>query len=148
MNLAFEKNKLQRNLDRSGKDYDFCRTPKNAFGEPVRCPHPNPLPLGEGTAFAKKIGTIRGLYHEVSNYVALRMTDTTQERKHIGQGAKKDTRILCLMESVKGIDLKFGDFTTINGKRFNVVAVTNVQEWNIIADISLEVVDDGNQVSL
>ena len=108
MNTAFEKNKLQRNLDRSGKDYDFYRRSMNAFGEPDR------------ETEAEKIGTIRGLYHEVSNYVALRMTDTTQERKHIGQGAKKDTRILCLMESVKGIDLQFGDYTIINGKRFNV----------------------------
>ena len=136
MNLAFEKNKLQRNLDRSGKDYDFYRTPKNAFGEPDR------------ETAAEKIGSLRGLYHEVSNYVHLRMTDTTQVRRNIGSAGTKDTRILCLMEKVVESGLQFGDYTIINGKQFRVTAVTNVQEWNIIADISLEVVDDGNNVSL
>ena len=141
MNTAFEKNKLQRNLDRSGKDYDFYRTPKNEFGEPVTSGGSNPPD-------EHKVGTLRGLYHELNNYVAVRMTDTTQVRRHIGTAGTKDTRILCLMESVKGIDLQFGDFTIINGKQFKVTAVTNVQEWNIIADISLEVVDDGNDISL
>ena len=137
MNLAFEKNKLQRNLDQSGMDYDFYRRSMNAFGEPDR-----------DTA-AEKIGNLRGLYHEVNNFIRLRMTDTTQVRQSAGQGQDaKQPRILCLWEKVVESGLKFGDFTIINGKRFKVVAVTNVQEWNIIADISLEVVDDGNQVSL
>ena len=138
MNTAFEKNKLQRQLDMSGKDYDFYRREKNEYGD-----------FGGQDADGDKIGSLRGLYHEVNAFMRLRMTDTTQVRQSVGQGnIAKQPRILCLFESVAESGLQFGDYTIINGKRFNVTAVTNVQEWNIIADISLEVVDDGNNVSL
>jgi hypothetical protein len=51
--------------------------------------------------------------------------------------------ILCLFEEVKAADLQFGDVTVINGKTFRVTGVQDIQEWNLIADISLEVIDDG-----
>jgi len=109
MSLAFEKNKLQRQLDRSGKDFEFFRQPKNKFGEP------------DLTGTPVEVGTLRGLYHEVNNFIRVRMTDTTQVRQTAGQGNDaKQPKILCLFESVGAIDLKFGDYTIINGKRFNV----------------------------
>ena len=35
-------------------------------------------------------------------------------------------------------ELKLGDIIQINDKTFKVSSITNIQEWNIIADISLE----------
>ena len=39
--------------------------------------------------------------------------------------------------------LVVGDTVTINAKTFKVTGVVNIQEWNLISDISLEVVDSG-----
>ena len=91
--------------------------------------------------------SILGLYHEVNAYIGIDMKDTTQVRTSMGK-FKKQPRILCLWESFDKSGIQIGDYTIINGKKFKVTGVTNIQEWNIIADISLEVVDDGNQVSL
>ena len=51
--------------------------------------------------------------------------------------------ILCLYEDAKF--LKMDDFVKINSKTFKVTGIVNIQEWNIIADISLEVIDNGTQ---
>ena len=133
MNTNFEAFKLKRQLARSGKEYEFSRSDKNKFGEPE--------------ATGEKIGSLKGVYHEINYPVKLYPHDTAQVRRSPGRPLKQPA-ILCLWESTVECGLQFGDYTIINGKRFKVVAVTNVQEWNIIADISLEVVDDGNQVSL
>ena len=51
--------------------------------------------------------------------------------------------ILCLYDDAAFVTLRVGDVTVINGKTFEVTGVVNIQGWSIIADISLEVVDDG-----
>ncbi|MDR0326684.1 MAG: hypothetical protein LBI05_00145 [Planctomycetaceae bacterium] len=134
MNTQFERNKLQRELDRSGKQLDFFRSTKNAFGEP--------LPEAEN------IGTILGLYHEVNGFNRSSMAGGTTLTRGMASGVPKEPRILCLYESVTECDLRFDDYTIHNGKRYKVVEITNIQEWNIIADISLEVVGNGNQDKL
>ena len=133
MNTTFAASKIQRELNRSGKNYEFFRPAVNAFGEPADA--------------GENIGTILGLYHEVNNFIVPQIKESAQVRSNIG-GQKKQPMLLCLYESVKGCGLQIGDYTIINGKKYKVMGVVNVQEWNIIADISLEVVDDGNHVEL
>jgi len=140
MNTKFEAFKLQRQLARSGKEYRFYRAGKNAFGEPDRPPHPNPLPGGEG--IGEKVGSVKGLYHEINYFVKTETSEAATVRGTRGRPIKQPM-ILCLLESVKAADLLFGDTTVINGKTFKVTGVQNIQEWGIIASISLEVVDDG-----
>lgn len=53
--------------------------------------------------------------------------------------------ILCLYEDTAFLALQVGDIVNINAKTFKVTGVTDIQEWNLISDISLEVVDDGIQ---
>ena len=135
MNTKFEAHKVRRELARSGKVYDFSRLGKNKFGEPAEP--------------AEKIGSLKGLYHEVNNFIMLETSEAAQTRRSIGMGArKKQPKILCLFESVVESGLQVDDYTVINGKQYKVIGVANVQEWNIIADISLEVVEDGTHVSL
>ena len=135
MNTNFTASKVQRELKRSGKDYDFFRPAVNSFGEKQDA--------------GEKIGTLLGLYHEVNNFARVDTTEAGQVRRVLGAaGQKKQPMLLCLYESVNGCGLKFGDYTVINGRQFKVTGVVNVQKWNIIADISLEVVADGNQVEL
>jgi hypothetical protein len=131
MNLQFEKNKLQRELDRSGKQIPVFRQVRNQFNE-LR---------GDG----EQVGTILGLYHEVNGFVQSQMADGTTQTKGMrgSRDVVKQPMVLCLYESVTAVGLQRNDQMEVNGKRYNVINVTNVQEWNIIADISLEVVGDG-----
>ena len=123
INTRFEAYKIKRELKRSGIDYEFKRSGLNDFGEPV----------GEPIV----IGTIRGLYHEQNSSVQITTGDTTQVR------TKKIPMILCLYEDTARLALQVGDIVIINAKTFKVTGVVNIQEWNIISDISLEVVDSG-----
>lgn len=122
INTQFEAYKIKRELKRSGIDYEFKRSGVNDFGEPV----------GEPTV----VGTIRGLYHEQNSSVQVTTGDTTQVR------TKKIPMILCLYEDAASLVLQVGDELKINNKTLKVTSVVNIQEWNIIADISLEVVDN------
>lgn len=122
INTQFEAYKIKRELKRSGIDYEFKRSVVNDFGEPV----------GEPTV----VGTIRGLYHEQNSSVQVTTGDTTQVR------TKKIPMILCLYEDAASLVLQIGDELKINNKTLKVTGVVNIQEWNIIADISLEVVDN------
>lgn len=123
INTQFEVYKIKRELKRSSIDYKFKRPNVNDFGEPV----------GEPIV----IGTIRGLYHEQNSSVQVTTGDTTQVR------TKKIPMILCLYEDTARLALQVGDTVTINGKTLKVTGVVNIQEWNLISDISLEVVDSG-----
>ena len=122
VNTKFEAYKIKRELKRSGIDYEFKRSGVNDFGEPV----------GEPTV----VGTIRGLYHEQNSSVQVTTGDTTQVR------TKKIPMILCLYEDAASLVLQVGDELKVNNKTLKVTGVVNIQEWNIIADISLEVVDN------
>ena len=122
INTQFEAYKIKRELKRSGIDYEFKRFNVNDFGEPV----------GEPIV----VGTIRGLYHEQNSSVQVTTGDTTQVR------TKKIPMILCLYEDAASLVLQVGDELKINNKTLKVTGVVNIQEWNIIADISLEVVDN------
>ena len=122
INTQFEAYKIKRELKRSGIDYEFKRFGVNDFGEPV----------GEPTV----VCTIRGLYHEQNSNIQITTGDTTQVR------TKKIPMILCLYEDAANLVLQVGDELKINSKTFKVTGMVNIQEWNIIADISLEVVDN------
>ena len=121
INTKFEAYKLRRELKRIGKEYEFKRAKFNDFKEPTK-----------EDEFA---GKLLGLYHEQNSNVSITTGDTTQTR------TKKVPMILCLYEDATF--LKIGDKVEINSKTFKVTGIVNIQEWNIIADISLEVVDDG-----
>lgn len=125
INTKFEAYKIKRELKRSGTDYEFKRAEKNDFDEPV----------GELSV----IGKLSGLYHEQNGTVQITTGDTTQTR------TKKVPMILCLYEDTASLALRVGDIVKINAKTLKVTGVTNIQEWNIISDISLEVIDNGIQ---
>ena len=123
VNKNFEVYKLKRELKRSGVDYEFTRQKVNDFGEP--------------TGDDKSVRILRGLYHERNEHIAVTMSDTTQVR------TKKVPSILCLYEDAASLALVIGDKIKLNGKEMKVTGVVNIQEWNLIADVSLEVVDSG-----
>lgn len=119
INKKFEAYKIQREITRSGQQFTFQRYGKNKFGEP-------------DTSTITSAGVLFGLYHEENSYVTIKVGETTQIRK------QKQPRILCLFEDVSDVGLQLGDWIILNGKQYKYNACTNIQEWNIIADISLE----------
>ena len=128
VNKRFEAYKIKRELKRSGIDYEFKRIIKNEFEE------------ADGEA--EVVGKIKGIYHEqtASNgIITITMKDNVQVR------SKKLPMILYLYEDAASLVLKVDDIVEIGNKTFKVVGISNIQEWNIIADISLEVVDNGFQ---
>lgn len=125
LNTKFEAYKIKRELKRSGTNYEFKRKKKNEFGEPLE--------------EVDVVGTILGLYHEQNSAIQVSTGDTTQVR------SKKIPMILCLYEDTASLVLQVGDIVKINAKTFKVTGITNIQEWNIISDVSLEVIDDGIQ---
>ena len=124
INTKFEAYKVKRELKRSGIDYEFKRAEKNEFGEP------------KDEDEKVTIGKLKGLYHESNGAIQITTGDTTQIR------SKKIPMILCLYEDAASLALQVGDIVNFNDKTLKVTGVTDIQEWNIISDISLEVVDN------
>lgn len=123
INTKFEAYKIQRELKRAGKEYVFKRAKLNVFKEP--------------TDEKEDAGSLLGIYHEQSSNISITTGDTTQIR------SKKIPMILCLYQDA--LFLKVDDTVKINNKTYKVTGIVNIQEWNIISDISLEVTDDGIQ---
>lgn len=124
INTKFEAYKILREIKRSGIEVNFLRQETNKFKEPIGEPKP--------------VGMISCIYHEQNGSVRITTGDTTQVR------SKKVPMLLCLYSDTSQIGLQVGDKVKLNGKTFNVTGVTNIQEWNVVADISLEVVDVGS----
>ena len=134
INKEFEVYKVKREIKRSGTNYEFRRNILNKFGEPI----------GEPMV----IGRLFGLYHEENGSIQITTGETTRSR------SKKVPMILCLYGDAAslgwcnpdvpadGRGVMVGDNVIINGKTFVVTGVVNISEWNIIADISLEVIDN------
>lgn len=118
INKQFEAYKIRREIKRSGETYTFKRPVLNEFGEP--------------SGDEIEVGSLRGLYHERDSNIRLMTGDTTQTR------TKKLPMILCIYEDAKTLNLQLGDKLYLNDKIFKVVSLVNIQEWNIIGDLSLE----------
>lgn len=127
INTKFEAYKVNREIKRSGSSYEFSRSLENEFGEPETGVDP------------QDIGTLKALYHEENSNIQF------QNGENVITRTKKIPMLLCLYDSWTSLGLKVGDFTFINGKKFVVTGCVNVQEWSIIADVSLEVFDGGRK---
>lgn len=128
INTSFEAYKIKRELKRSGINYEFSRNTTNEFDEP--------------TGSLNVVGELIGLYHEQNSHIQITTGDATQTR------TKKVPMILCLYKDAASLALQIGDIVKINTKTFKVTGITDIQEWNLISDISLEVVDYGIQARL
>lgn len=125
INKSFEAYKIKRELKRSGKVFEFYRKALNDFGEPI--------------SDLQYVGKLKAIYHEENSNIQITTGDTTQIR------TKKIPMLLCIYDDCIDANLKVGDFVILNCKKFKVTGIVNIQEWKIIADISLEVFDDGNK---
>lgn len=122
INNKFEAYKIARELKRSGTNYEFYRRGLNKFKEK--------------STNLKKVCEIKGLYHEQNSNVQTMIQDGAVTR------TKKIPMILCLTSNdVNGLEID--DEIYINNKTYKVTGIVNIFNWNIVSDISLEVIDNG-----
>lgn len=118
--MAFHR--LEQQIAWRGEFYTVTRKELNEFNEKT-----NPV----------EIGTIRGISHNgSSNHVKVNISDN-------GQVIEKNTPYI-MTTWFNGSILKKDDIISINSVDYKVAGITNVGEYNIIAEISLEVILNGN----
>lgn len=121
MKTSFEENKLKRLINTQGQFFVFKRYGENDFGE-----YDPDTPIAEIE--------VKGVYHETTSYVSV--TESTATRSQ----TKPVPMVLTLWKSIENNPVKLDDKVEYNGKEYRVTGVTNIQERNYGADISLEVI--------
>ena len=118
---AFQLNKVRRIIQRQGQLVRFERQGTNVYGEPI----------GDGVSIV-----VRGVYHETTEgHLTKSATDATTLRQ------KVSPMLLCLWE--EAVRLLHTDQAKLNGKTYQVNEIRNMGEANIVADISLEEIQNG-----
>lgn len=112
---AFQLNKVRRLLATQGVEFIFNRSGKNEFNEPN----------GTTESF-----TITGVYHETTSYLSKTSSDASTIRQ------KPSPMILTTWAEAEV--LKHEDTVSFNHRLYRVGDIHNVAEANIIADISIE----------
>lgn len=121
MRSAFEVNKIRRLIKTQGKLFKFEHFGENEFGEF----DPN-IPISTAE--------FSGVYHETSSHVTVSETTGTRSQ------TKPVPMVLTLWENVLKSPVYLDDKLICSGKTYRVTGVTNIQEGNYGADISLEVI--------
>ena len=117
--------KIEREIKTNGFVYQVCQDKVDEY---------NQL-----TGEAETIKMIQALYHTSNAYKKRSTADSTMTY------SEKQPMLLTTYEEVKELLDKQNLFIVVNNTRYNFVAFENVQDYNIIYDISLEVVIDENQ---
>lgn len=111
----FLKNKILRLLKTNGLRYTFTLMDEDEYKQPK-----------EGETI-----TIQGVYHEANSFITVTASDSASVQR------KKSPMILTLLdEEVK--KLKQGDKVSINSVTYTVSGILDIQNYGVVADISLE----------
>ena len=116
--LLKEQKAVEREISRNGSTYTVKRNKVDKYGEP--------------TQEVEEVTTLCGLFHISKVFVTKNTSDGSQTK------TKGQPMILALWEECETI--QNGDFVVINGNIYKITDKNNIEEYNIIADISLEVV--------
>lgn len=116
--LLKEQKAIEREIIRNGSTYIVKRNKVDKYGEP--------------TQEVEEVTTLRGLFHISKGFVTKNTSDGSQTK------TKGQLMILALLEECATI--QNGDFVVINSNTYKITDINNIEEYNIIADISLEVV--------
>ncbi len=111
----FLRNKVLRVLKSNGIEYEFISTREDDYHQ-----------LQDGAKIK-----ILGVYHEVNSFITVTASDAASVQR------KKSPMILTLLDdSVK--KLKQGDKVSINSVDYKVSGILDIQNYGVVADISLE----------
>lgn len=113
----FLENRVKRQIQWNGMEYEFTKMGEDAFHQPIETEN--------------KI-KVTGIYHEENSYVSKTGAESSVTV------TKPSPRILCLW--VDAAKISSGDILFINGKKHKVTGVTDIQNYRVAGDISLELV--------
>lgn len=116
--LLKEQKAVEREIVRNGSTYTVKRNKVDKYGEP--------------TQEVEEVTTLRGLFHISKGFITKNTSDGSKTK------TKGQPMFLALLEECETI--QNGDFVVINGNTYKITDKNNIDEYNIIADISLEVV--------
>lgn len=116
--LLKDKKAVEREITKNGSTYTVKRSKVDKYEEP--------------TQEVEEVTTLRGLFHISKGFITKNTSDGSQTK------TKGQPMILALWEECETI--RNGDFVVINGNTYKITDKNNIEEYNIIADISLEVV--------
>lgn len=120
--LSFEMHKVLLNINRFGCKFNFYREKLDEYGETI-------------DDEIEYVCSLTGLFHVSKGYSTETVKDSTIVHK------KGEPMILVAFNEQK--DIRIGDYVKINENSYKVVDKNNIQEYNILIDISLEAVLDG-----
>lgn len=119
----FEQHKIKREIVTNGDSYIVYRDIVDKYGEAT----------GEKVV----VTMISGLFHVSKGYV----TDMIDDGTHT-HGKEQPMLMILFMDSEL---IRSGDMILINGRQYKIVDINNIQECNVVCDLSLEVVLGGDK---
>lgn len=121
--LKLELNKVLREIKVHGMDYTFFKRMSDEYGEPIQ----------------DKIEVValkKGLFHISKGFISKKVSDGTSVH---GKGQPK-----LLMSFDDSKEINIDDFFRTSGNIYRVVEKNNIQNYDIVTDLSLELVINGN----
>lgn len=128
-----QEHKVKHALAKYGVEYEFARTAKNKFGEPILD--------DEGNVVFEPVAPIKGIFHETGTSFIMVIGDAASVH------TKPTPAILTLFEG-SGL-LQTNDVVTVppeSGRVYKVVSINDIGNLGLFADISLEVLLNGISV--
>lgn len=117
-NTKFLKHRVERALAMNGQKFSFIPMLRDEY---------NQLKQSSTTI------EVFGMYHEQNSFISVTSSDAASVQR------KKSPMILTLLDdNVK--KLKQGDVLFLGDTRYTVSGILDIQNWGIVADISLEMV--------
>lgn len=121
--MKMELHKVLREIQIHGTEYKFFRKKVDKYGEPIKKEEP------------EQIANVKGLFHVSKGYITQNIQDGTKTH------SKGQPMLMVAYENTG--EIQTDDFFIINGNIYKVVEKNNIQEYNIVTDISLELVLNG-----
>lgn len=120
--MKMELHKVLREIQIHGTEYTFFRKKVDKYGEPTK-------------EEPEQIANVKGLFHVSKGYITQNIQDGTKTH------SKGQPMLMVAYENTR--EIQTDDFLIINENTYKVVEKNNIQEYNIVTDISLELVLDG-----
>ena len=117
--VAFERDKLRKQIQMYGKNYIFKREQLNEYKEP--------------TGEVDVVSPVVGIYHAFGSYTSRQITEGAVVAKN------QTPMIVCLLEDA--VLLHVDDFVEIGDEKYRIISLNNVNNLNYAVEISLEVLN-------
>ena len=120
--LQIELNKVKREIKTHGRSYEVKRTILNNYGE--------------DTDEKQSITEVQGLFHTEKGYITKSVSDGSKTH------SKGQPKLMIAYDD--SVLIKNGDTIQINENIYKIIEKNNIQEFNIVCDISMELMLNGN----